>query len=275
MTTKVLQQLIESPWEANELLPPLSDADRAAIRAALLEKIDGDKLESGVPAALRSFADAEVLAALQRVLAMDVPADVREAAAESIATIAAKLPAARAALRELIEHADSGVARIAIESLDDITPALLPILDSLAARGDDSLMSAIVEQLARTPTPAVIAALARHWSFAIIHGKTLVASNLIFDTLIDHAPRSTEAQAAFAAAAAHGESYAKVRGFAALALTTDDILANVKALNALKGLKPSGSSLRKSALAKLAVVRRADLEKLAAAGNKTAAKLLG
>lgn len=274
--TKVLEQLIEEPWNADELLPPLSDADKQAIRKALIARIaaDGDALKSGVPAALGSFPDDEVLVALQRVLTLKCTKDVSEAAVESMGKIGKHVPAVQGVLRGLLDHRDYGVVRIAIEYLDDPHAFVLPRIDELAARGEDSLMQKVVERLIEKPTPEVIAALARHWDFVIKHGKTAGASNAIFDALIQHAPASKEAQAVFASAIAHDHEYAKVRGHAALALTTDNIVEHVKILNKMTGLKPSGSSLRKGALAKLVKTRKAELEKLAAAGDKTAAKLL-
>lgn len=272
----MLEQLIEEPWNGDDLLPPLSDAERAKIRQALIDKIatDGDALESGVPAALGWFPDAEVLAALQRVLPLKTTKDVHEAAVKSIGKLSEHVPAAQGVLRGLLDHQDYGVVRIAVEHLDDPHTHVLPRIDALAARGQDSLMEQIVERLIENPTPEVIAALARHWDFVIKHGKTAGASNAIFDALIEHAPRSEVAQDVFAAAIAHPDEYAQVRGHAALALTTENIVEHVKVLNKMKGLKPSGSSLRKGALAKLVKTRRAELEKLAADGDKTAAKLL-
>jgi hypothetical protein len=267
-----LEQLIEEPWHAADLLSPLSDAERAAIRQALLDKVV-DEVESGVPAALGSFPDAEVLAALQRVLTVETAEDVYEAAVESIGKLSEHVPAAQGVLRELLDHEDDGVVRVAIEYLDD-PKLLLPRVDALAARGADSLMEKLVERLLEDPTPDVVTAIARHWDFVIKHGKTAGASNAIFDALIDHAPQSKEARAVFAAAVAHDSEYAKVRGHAALALTTDAISEHVEALNTLKGLKPSGLQLRKNALVKLVKTRRPDLEKLAAAGDETAGKLL-
>ncbi len=267
-----LEELIEEPWNADELLPPLSGAERATIRQALIEKI-ADGVESGVPAALGSFPDPEVLSALRRVFTVKATKDVYEAAVESVGKLSDDVPAAQGVLRELLDHEDDGVVCVAIEYLDD-PELLLPRIDELAARGSDSLMEKLVERLVEHPTPDVIAAIARHWDFVIKHGKTAGASNAIFDALIEYAPDSKEAQAVFAAAIAHDDAYAKVRGHAALALTTDAIVDNVKVLNKMTGLEPSGSQLRKNALVKLVKTRKPELEKLAAAGDKTAAKLL-
>jgi len=275
MSTEALEQLIEEPWNGGDLLPPLSDAERTAIRAGLLARVesDGDQMDTGVPAALAWFADAEVLATLKRVVASNVRGVVAEEAASSIGVIAKTLPAAQAVLRELLTHEDSGVVRMAVEHIDD-GALVLPLIDALAAHANDTLMASVIAKLAETPTPQVIEAIARHWDFAIVHNKTSSASNKIFDTLIDHAPHSKVAQAVFATAVAHADEYAQVRGLAALALTSDDITPHVKKLKTMKGLKPSGSSLRKSALTKLVKNRKADLERLAAAGDKTAASLL-
>lgn len=279
---EVIEKLIEEPWHGDKIIPPLSDADKATVRAALLAKIeeDGDDLESGVPAGLEWFADDEVVAALQKVIESDADSDVIEAAVESIGTIAETLPSARPALHALLEHDNEDVVKVAIkglkESPEKTLELLLPRVDAYAELGEDMVMFNLVTKLVEAaPThPGVIAALARHWDFSIKHSTTALAANKIFDTLIDHAPRSAEAQAAFAAAVAHEDEYGKVQGHGALALTTDDITANVKALKAMKGLKPSGSSLRKKALDKLVKTRRAELEKLAAAKDRTAASLL-
>lgn len=275
---EVVEQLIESPWEAEDLLEPLSSADRAAVREQLLTLAEEDP-STDVMQVLGHFPDAEVLAVLKQVLRSDADEDVQEGAADGIAEMKA-LPEAMAALRELIDHEIDGVATRAIENLEDEQDALVELLlsriDAIAERGDDLLMAAVIARLvAATPTSEdVVAALARHWDFAIIHSTTYFAANAIFDALIDHAPTSETTQAAFVAAVAHEDEYAKVRGHGALALTTDEITKHVTALNKMKGLRPSGSQLRKNALQKLVKTRRAALEKLANAGDKVAAKLL-
>lgn len=274
----VVEQLIESPWEAEDLLEPLSNADRAAVREQLLERASEDP-STDVMQVLGHFPDAEVLERLKEVLCSDADEDVQEGAAEGIAEMK-ELPAAKAGLRELVDHEVDGVARIAIENLQDdpaaIVTLLLPRVDQLAARGDDLLMAALVEKLVEVAATNadVVAALARHWDFGIEHDTTYLASNAIFDALIDHAPTSEQAQAAFAAAVAHADEYGRVRGHGALALTTDNITEHVTALNKMKGLQPSGSQLRKNALVKLAKTRKAALQRLAKAGDKVAAKLL-
>lgn len=274
----VVEQLIESPWEAEDLLEPLSSADRAAVREQLLAHAHEDP-STDVMQVLGQFPDAEVLATLQQVLGSDADEDIQEGAAEGIAQMQT-LPAARATLRELVDHEIDGVARIAIENLEDepaaIVALLLPRVDALAERGEDLLMTAVVEKLvAAAPTDEdVVAALARHWAFGLEHDTTYMASNAIFDALIDHAPTTAQAQAAFAAAVAREDQYAMVRGHAALALTTDDITKHVAALDKMKGLQPSGSQLRKNALQKLVETRKAALQELAGAGDKVAAKLL-
>lgn len=275
---EVVEQLIESPWEAEDLLEPLSSADRAAVREQLLVLAEEDP-STDVMQVLGQFPDVEVLAVLKQVLRSDADEDLQEGAAEGIAEMKS-LPAAMAALRELVDHEVDGVAKRAIESLQDepnaILELLLPRVDALAERGEDLLMAAVVEKLVEVaPTnEVVVATLARHWDFAITHDTTYFAANAIFDALIDHAPDSEAAQAAFSAAVAHEHEYAKVRGHGALALTTDNITEHVAALNEMKGLQPSGSQLRKNALQKLVKTRKAALEKLANAGDKVAAKLL-
>jgi hypothetical protein len=276
--TELVEQLIESPWEAEDLLEPLSDADRAVVREQLLALAKEDP-STDVMQVLGQFPDAEVLATLQAVLRSDADEDVQEGAAEGIAEMK-QLPEAKAALRALIDHEIDGVAKRAIEGLEDdpaaIVALLLPRIDELAGRGEDLLMAAVIEKLVEAaPTDEqVVAALARHWHFAITHDNTYFASNAIFDALIDHAPDSEAAQAAFRAAAAHEHEYAQVRGHGALALTTDEISEHVTILNKMKGLQPSGSQLRKNALEKLVKTRKAALEELANAGDKVAAKLL-
>lgn len=275
----LVDKVVEEPWHADKLLGPLADGDKAAVRAALLAKIDedGDALDSGVPAALGSFADEEVVVALQRVVDSDVDSDVADAAAESIGDIAKTLPTARGAVRELLEHENDDIARAAIEGLQETPEALvellLPRIDAFADRGDDLLMFQLVKRLvAVAPTrPEIVAALARHWDFSVKHATTLMASNAIFDALITHAPDSAEAQAAFAAAVAHESEYGKVRGHAALALTGRDTPVHVKALKSMKGLKPSSGSLRKAALDRVAAARPAK-ESSAAKAAKPAAK---
>lgn len=278
----VIEKLIEEPWDGDEIIPPLSDADKATVRAALLAKIeeDGDDLESGVPAGLEWFADDEVVAALQKVIESDADSDVIEAAVESIGTIAETLPSARPALHALLDHDNEDVVKVAIKGLkgppEAILELLLPRVDTFAELGEDMVMFNLVTKLVEAaPThPGVIAALARHWDFAIKHDKTLMAANKIMDALVEHGPQSQEAQAVFATAVAHEHEWAKVQGHAALALTGPDITEHVRELNKMKGLKPSSSSLRKKALDKLVKTRRADLEKLAAAKDRTAASLL-
>lgn len=271
--SEVVAALIDEPWNGDDLLPPLSEADRAAVRAALLAKVADEDLVSGVPAGLGWFADAEVLEALKTVVRRKLRSDVTDAAIKSIGKLG--LPAGTAFLRELVTHDDIKLAGAAAKTLEEGPAFWLPLIDAVAKRGDDGMMSAVIEQLAESATdPGVLDAFARHWNFAIVHGKTLTASNAIFDALIDHAPRSKQAQAVFAAALATEAEYAQVRGLAAMALTSDDITPHVKKLEALKGLKPSGVSLRSGALKKLVKTRKSDLERLAAAGDKTAAKLL-
>jgi hypothetical protein len=275
---ELVEQLIESPWEAEDLLAPLGAVERAAVREQLLARAQEDP-SNDVMQVLGQFPDAEVLAALREVLRSELDDDVQEGAAEGIAEMKT-LPAAAAALRELVDHSIDGVARIAIEDLEDppeaIVELLLARIDAIARRGEDLLMAAVVAKLveAAPSNPEVVGALARHWDFGIVHHTTYFAANAIFDALIDHAPSSAAAQAAFEAAVAHEHEYAKVRGHGALALTTDNIREHVTALENMKGLQPSGSSLRKSALEKLVKTRKAALERLAGAGDKLAIRLL-
>ena len=228
---EAVAKLLESPWDTDEIVKGLSKAQQA-----------------------------EVLHMLERVVkSRAADSDTRVAAVQAIFELPG--PAAKAAVREHIDHVDVRVALEAIESFEaraaDVVTLLLARIDAIAKRGDDLLMKAVVYRLvsAGPRRPAVIAALAKHWRFSVDHRTTLMASNEIFDALLEYAPRSLVAQAAFEAAAADDTEYGQVRGRAALALTGRDVARHVAALKKMTGLKPSSRSLRKSALDQLAAAK--------------------
>lgn len=252
----VVEALVESPWDAEDLLEEVSKADKAAVRVELLRRAQEKNPDSGVMTALGQFPDAEVLTALAKVVAdNEADSDVVEAAAEAICEM--ETPAARKVVATFFDHAEDGVVRIAIENVQDkptaLVKRLLSLFELVDERGDDLMMHSLVGRLEEAaPTDEnVIAAFAKYWDFSVKHKTTLMASNAIFDALLEHAPDSPVAQSAFAAALASGTEYGIVRGRAALALTGHDTDTHVKELKKMKGLQPSSSSLRSAALKKL------------------------
>lgn len=253
---ELVEALIESPWDAEDLLREVSKADKAAVRAELLGRAKDKNPDSGVMTALGQFPDAEVITALAKVVTDNkADSDVVEAAAEAICEM--ETPEARTIVDTFFDHEDNGVVRIAIENVQDkpaaLVKRLLSLFELVEKRGDDLMMHSLVGRLEEAaPTDKnVVAAFAKHWDFSVKHKKTLMASNAIFDALIEHAPDSPVAQGAFEAALASGTEYGIVRGRAALALTGHDAATHVKELKKMKGLQPSSSSLRSAALKKL------------------------
>lgn len=256
----IVESMIEAPWDADDLVKPLSKADQAVVRQELLDRTAKSPERYAVQA-LGAFRDAGVIAFLQKLLANKKAGSGPHVGA-AVALTNMETPAADKVLAGLLTHPEENVARAAVESIQG-TPAmilktLLPMIDSIAKRGRDLLMTDVVEKLAAAaPTNKdVIAALAKHWEFSVKHYTTLMASNAIFDALIEHAPDSPVAQAMFVAAVASGHEYGIVRGRAALALTGRDTATHVKELKKMKGLEASSSSFRVSALKKLAKTRK-------------------
>ncbi len=256
-TLEVVAAMIGEPWNADDLLEPLSKADRAAVRAELLQRAKAKKPEKEIMEVLGQFPDAEVIATLQKVLA-DKQAGSGPHVRAAVGLKKMGTPAALKALRAHLEHPEDNVAHTVVESYQDEKPAtviktLLPLVDRFAKRGDDLLMLEVVDRLvAAAPTSKdVIAALARNWKFSVTHDTSLMASNAIFDALVDHAPDSPVAQSAFVEAMGSREEYGQVRGRCALALTGRDTATHVQVLKKMRGLDASSGSFRKDALDQL------------------------
>jgi HEAT repeat protein len=254
-TETVVEAMVAAPWDADDLVKPLSKNDRAAVRKALLARA-AKTPERYAVSALGAFRDAETIALLQKLLAnKKLGSGPHVGAAVALTTM--ETPAADKVLAGLLTHPVESVVRAAVESIQGkpaaIVKTLLPMIDAIAKRGDDLLMCDVVEKLvaAAPQNKDVIAALAKHWEFSVKHGKTLMGSNAIFDALIEHAPDSPVAQAMFVAAVASGHEYGIVRGRAALALTGRDTATHVKELKKMKGLAASSSSFRVSALKRI------------------------
>ncbi|MFT3709364.1 MAG: hypothetical protein QM817_17130 [Archangium sp.] len=253
----ILAQLDEEPWNADDLIEPLSAAQKKALHAELLKRAKSAPTSS-IVCGLAQFPDDKSVSALEAVLRMKdrggVHAEVPSALSDIIEAGNKK---ALAPLQKLLDHKDPSVVREAIEALPEsreTTKLVLERFDVFTKTNDDLVVLNAVEKL--EPELAddddVRDAFVRNWDFALRKKhNTLMASNAIFDALIEHRSDDPKAREAFAAAAAHKAEYAQVRGYAALALSGVDVATNKAALKKLKLQDISSRSLRSSALKEL------------------------
>jgi hypothetical protein len=147
-------------------------------------------------------------------------------------------------------------------------------IQHIAALGDDLTMSTAIEALAprHTQDSRVLATIAGQWDFSVRNQGMLMASNAVFDGLVEHAPSERVTTEVLERALASEDPYLKARGIGGLAALGRDMSEHIPTLAPLLA-SPTASTQAHAerAFVRIGEAARPVLQQLAQKGKTKAA----